>query len=43
MRQRLESQGAEVIGNTPEEFGAMLDSQARSFLAVGRQANVKPQ
>ena len=43
MRQRLEGQGAEVIGNTPEEFGALLGSQARSFLAVGRQANLKPQ
>ena len=43
MRQRLEGQGAEVIANTPEEFGALLGSQARSFLAVGRQSNVKPQ
>jgi tripartite-type tricarboxylate transporter receptor subunit TctC len=43
MRQRLEGQGAEVLGNTPEEFGALLAGQAKSFLAVGRQANVKPQ
>lgn len=43
MRQRLEEQGAEVIGNTPEEFGALLAGQAKTFLTVGRIANVKPQ
>lgn len=42
-RQRLESQGAEVLGNTPEEFETLLVSQAKTFITVARDAGVKPQ
>lgn len=42
-RQRLESQGAEVLGNTPEEFETLLVNQAKTFITVARDAGVKPQ
>jgi len=42
-RQRLESQGAEILGNTPEEFELLLANQAKTFIAVARDASVKPQ
>jgi len=43
VRQRLQGQGAEIIGNSPQAFHELLDNQARSFLAVARQAGVQPQ
>ena len=43
IRQRLLDQGAEPVGNTPEEFGAMLRDEVPKWAEVIRAAGIKPE
>ncbi len=43
IKQRLLDQGAEPVGNTPEEFGAMLKDEVAKWSAVVRAAGIKPE
>lgn len=38
---RLEEMGVEVVGNSPEEFGAFIRSEIERWTRVARMANVK--
>ena len=41
VRERLEAEGAEPIGNTPEEFAAMMKAELARWADVVKQANIK--
>ena len=41
VRERLEAEGAEPIGNTPEEFAAMMKAKSARWADVVKQANIK--
>jgi tripartite-type tricarboxylate transporter receptor subunit TctC len=41
VRERLEAEGAEPIGNTPEEFAAMMKAESTRWADVVKQANIK--
>ena len=41
VRERLEAEGAEPIGNTPEEFAAMMKAESARWADVVKQANIK--
>lgn len=43
VRNRLTEQGAEVIGSTPEQLGALVKDQTSSFLNVAKASNIKPE
>jgi len=43
LKERLGAQGAELVGSTPEEFGAYLKSEQEKWGKVIRQAGIKPQ
>ena len=43
IKQRLLDQGAELVGNTPEEFGAMLREELPKWAEVIRAAGIKPE
>ena len=41
VKEKLASQGAELIGDSPEQFGAFIDSETRKWAAVIRDAGVE--
>jgi tripartite-type tricarboxylate transporter receptor subunit TctC len=41
--QRLQTEGAEVIGSTPDQFGAHIKSELTRVAAVVRAAGIKPE
>jgi len=41
VRERLEAEGAEPIGNTPEEFAAMMKAESARWAEVVKQASIK--
>lgn len=41
IKNRLEAEGAEPIGNTPAEFGAMMASESKRWAEIVKQANLK--
>jgi tripartite-type tricarboxylate transporter receptor subunit TctC len=41
VRDRLEAEGAEPIGNTPEEFAAMMKAESARWADVVKQASIK--
>jgi tripartite-type tricarboxylate transporter receptor subunit TctC len=41
VRERLEAEGAEPIGNTPEEFAAMMKAESARWADVVKQASIK--
>ena len=41
VRQRLSSQGAEAIGNTPEQFDALIKSEIRNWARVIKEAGLR--
>ena len=41
VRERLEAEGAEPIGNTPEEFASMMKAESTRWADVVKQANIK--
>jgi tripartite-type tricarboxylate transporter receptor subunit TctC len=41
LQERLGSQGAELVGSTPEVFGAHLRSEQAKWSKVIRQAGIK--
>lgn len=43
IKQRLLDQGAEPVGNTPEEFGAMVKDEVAKWGEVVRAAGIKPE
>ena len=43
VKQKLLDQGAESVGNTPEEFGAMLKDELVKWREVVRAAGIKPE
>ena len=43
VKQRLASEGAEAIGNTPEEFAAQIRRDIARWARVAREARIKPQ
>ena len=43
VKERLEAQGAEVIGNTPDEFAAFITSERARWGKVIRAAGIKPE
>ena len=43
VKQKLLDQGAEPVGNTPEEFGAMLRDEVVKWREVVRAAGIKPE
>jgi len=43
VRERLESQGAEIVGNTPADFATLLQSQTKTFLETAKQVGIEPQ
>ena len=43
IKQRLLDQGAEPVGNTPEEFGAMLRDEVPKWAEVIRAAGIRPE
>ena len=43
LKQRLLEQGAEPVGNTSEEFGAMIKDEVAKWGEVVRAAGIKPE
>ena len=43
IRKRIEDLGADVVGNTPEEFGAAMRAESAQWAEVIRSANIKGQ
>jgi tripartite-type tricarboxylate transporter receptor subunit TctC len=43
MREKITTQGNEVGGGTPEEFGALIRSESQKWSTVVRLANIKPE
>lgn len=43
VRERFVAQGLEIVGSTPDQFGALLNSEMRRWAAVVRQAGIKPE
>ncbi len=43
MKQRLESQGTDVIGSTPEEFRALIKAESTKWSGVIQSAGIKPE
>jgi tripartite-type tricarboxylate transporter receptor subunit TctC len=43
MRARLALEGAEPIGSTPQEFGALIRQEMERWTAVARAAHIKPE
>jgi len=43
MRERLESYGFEVVGNTPEEFASRMRSESQRLARVIRESGAKPE
>jgi tripartite-type tricarboxylate transporter receptor subunit TctC len=41
VRERLDAEGAEPIGNAPEEFAAMMKAESSRWADVVKQANIK--
>ncbi len=41
VRERLEAEGADPIGNTPEEFAAMMKSEAARWAGIVKEAGIK--
>ena len=41
VRERLEAEGAEPVGNTPEEFAAMMKAESARWADLVKQANIK--
>ena len=42
VRERLLQEGAEPVGNTPEEFTAYLAAETRKWAKVIKAANIRP-
>ena len=42
IQERLESQGAEIVANTPAEFTALLQSQSKTFQETAKQVGIQP-
>ncbi len=42
VREKLEASGAEIVANTPEEFGDLLAEQRSTFKQIAAKANVQP-
>ena len=40
MKERLENEGAEPIGNTPEEFAAMMKTESARWADVIKKAGI---
>lgn len=40
IRERLQNEGAEPIGNRPEEFAAMMDAESRRWAAIIKRAQI---
>ena len=40
VRERLEAEGAEPIGNDPEEFAAMMRAESARWAEIVRQASI---
>ena len=43
VKARLASLGLEAVGNTPQQFGALIESETRKWTDIVRKANIKPQ
>lgn len=43
VRQRLTAEGAEPIGNTPEQFAEQIRKDIARWAKVARDADIKPQ
>jgi tripartite-type tricarboxylate transporter receptor subunit TctC len=43
MKERLALDGAEPVGSTPAEFGALIRSELEKWRRVARSANIEPQ
>ncbi len=43
MRDRLAHEGAEPVGNTPEEFAAVMKAESAKWAKVIREAGIKPE
>jgi tripartite-type tricarboxylate transporter receptor subunit TctC len=43
MKERLAGEGAELVGNTPEEFGAYIRSEMEKWAKVAKEARIPPQ
>src|ERR671912_2674892 len=41
VRERLEAEGADPIGNTPEEFAAMMKAESARWAGIVKEAGVK--
>lgn len=40
IRERLQNEGAEPIGNRPEEFAAMMEAESRRWAAIIKKAQI---
>ena len=43
MKERLALDGAEPVGTTPAEFGALIKNELEKWTRVARSANIEPQ
>ena len=43
LRQKITSQGNEPLGGTPEDFAALIKSEAKKWGDVVRKADIKPE
>ncbi len=43
VRKSLEDQGAQLVGNTPAEFAALVETERRRWATVVKAANITPQ
>ena len=43
VKARLLEQGAEPVGNTPEQFGAFIKSEISKYTRIVKDAGIKPE
>lgn len=43
VRTKIDPTGAEIVGGTSEEFGAMLNANMAKFKRIVSEAGIKPQ
>jgi tripartite-type tricarboxylate transporter receptor subunit TctC len=43
LRKKIQDMGADVVGNSPEEFGAWMKAESAQWAEVIKAGNIKPE